>query len=134
MSTALERGSVEVPPEEIDRRIAEFRQAMAERLAPAVVVYHPPHWPCPWDGCGLQILGIEFRLEEMIADETLRTTMLRDWWVGPGLVARCPRCQRHVAYEVLQKRAVPVIDPTMSLLPDEWPRVARISWRPADSG
>src|SRR5712691_3667450 len=132
MSTALERGSVEVAQEEIDRRIVEFRQAMAERLAPAVVVYHPPHWRCPWDGCGLDIRGIDFRLEEMIADEKVRAEMLRDWWVGSGLVARCPRCQRHVAYEVLQKRSVPAIDPTMSVLPDEWHRVARISRRPAD--
>jgi hypothetical protein len=128
MNTATEKVRTDVPPEEVARRIAEFRQAMAERLAHAVVVYHEPHQPCPW-GCGLRILGIDFHLEKLIADESQRSKMLRDWWTGPGLVARCPRCRRHVAFEVLQKRTVPTVDSSISVLPDNWHEIALVYQR-----
>src|SRR5882724_4418442 len=124
MSATTEKLLTEVPPDVVARRIAEFRQAMAERHAPAVVVYHEPQWPCPWQDCELKIKGIDFHLELIISDKQQRERLLEVWWTGPGLVARCPRCRRYVAFSVLEKRQVPTIDSTASTLPDNWHEVA----------
>jgi hypothetical protein len=129
MSAVLDEPRAKVPQDEVDRLIAEFCQAMADRLANAVVVYHDPYRKCPWEDCSLKIVGIDFCLNQIVKDDELRKRMLRDWWIGHGLVARCPRCQRYVAYEVLKKRAVPFVDPSSSVLPDNWHLTSHVGIR-----
>jgi hypothetical protein len=115
-----------VPPEEVARRVAEYRRLGFQRQAPAHVVYHEEHLDCPWAGCDLRIAGINFRLE-LQGDEAARLRWLAVWWTGPGLVARCPRCGRHVLFGLDGKRAVS--DPAAwepAVLPDDWHQKAHI--------
>jgi len=116
-----------VPPEEVARRIAEMRQIAFQGRAPAVVVYHPPDQPCPWPGCGYRIAGISFSLEKMVSPDRM-DEYLAAWWLGPGLIARCPGCRRLVLFDVLRKDAVP--DPPSvkaPQLPDNWHEKADLS-------
>jgi hypothetical protein len=120
----------DVPPEEVERRIGEYRRIGLERQLPAQVVYHPPEQPCPWPGCGLRIAGIHFQLEN-VEDEALRKQWLTAWWQGPGLVGCCPGCGRHVLFGLLSKQAVS--DPSTmgpAVLPDDWHQKAHIVVRP----
>ena len=115
-----------VSPAEIARRVAEYRRLSLERQAPAQVVYHPEHHPCPWAGCDFRIAGIHFCLEAQ-GDAAQQAQWRTAWWSGPGLVARCPRCQRSVLFGLEGKRAV--ADPApwaTSLLPEAWHTKARL--------
>lgn len=120
---------VPVPPEEVARRIAEMRQLAFEGRSPAVVVYHPPHHPCPWPACSCRIVGITFFLDKLVPAERLDEFMSA-WWLGPGLIARCPGCGRLVLFDVLRKDAVP--DPAKvkaPQLPDNWHVTAHVGIR-----
>lgn len=120
-----------VPPEEVARRIVEMRQIAWEHRGAPVVVYHIPHHPCPWPDCDLHIAGITFHLDGLRRPD-LMDAWLKAWWLGPGLVARCPACNRHVLFDVVDKKAVP--DPASvdaPILPDDWHRHAHVVSRPA---
>jgi hypothetical protein len=115
-----------VPPEEVARRVAEYRRLGFQRQAPAHVVYHEEHFDCPWAGCDFRIAGINFRLE-LQGDSAARAQWLAAWWNGPGLVARCPGCGRHVLFGLDGKRAVS--DPApwgTAVLPDDWHHKAHV--------
>jgi hypothetical protein len=112
-----------VPLEEQARRIAEMRQLAFQGKAYAQVVYHPPHQPCPWRECEYRIAGIRFELEQMAGYAAERDRWLAAWWLGPGLLAKCPRCRCWVLFDVLGKLAV--ADPAqlavpLPQLPDDW--------------
>ena len=131
MIRSINETTATVPPEEVARRIAEMRQMAWEHRLPPQVVYHPPMQPCPWEGCGYRIAGIRFQLEQMtgFAEEPAR--WLKSWWLGPGLLARCPNCRRWVLFDVLSKLAVPdtaVLDAPR--LPDDWHLKAYVFIRP----
>jgi hypothetical protein len=115
-----------VPPDEVTRRLAEYRRLGFQRQAPAHVVYHEEHLDCPWAGCEVRIAGINFRLE-LQGDPAAQAQWLAAWWNGPGLVARCPGCGRLVLFGLDGKRAVS--DPTpweAAVLPDDWHRKAHV--------
>jgi hypothetical protein len=115
-----------VPPEEVERRLAEYRRLGFQRQAPAHVVYHDEHLGCPWASCDLRIAGINFRLE-LQGDPPAQAQWLAAWWNGAGLVGRCPRCGRHVLFGLEGKRAVS--DPAAwgtAVLPDDWHQKAHI--------
>jgi hypothetical protein len=116
-----------VPPEEVARRIAEMRRLAYKGKSPPMVVYHPPDQPCPWPGCGYRISGIAFQLERMVSPEQM-DSYLASWWLGPGLVGRCPHCRQLVLFDVLHKEAVSE-DANLHVprLPDDWHERAHVS-------
>jgi hypothetical protein len=121
---------VEVPPEEVERRIAEFRRISFERGLPALVVYHGANASCPWPGCGLRIQGIRFQLETMGSPSQV-SSWFASWWNGPGLVGRCPRCQKHVRFEVTRKSTVTDLTGLEgAILPEDWDTKAYVVIRP----
>jgi hypothetical protein len=126
MGTKTNEGPPTVTPEEVARRMAEYRRLGFQRQAPAHVVYQEKHQLCPWPGCGLRIAGINFRLEKM-GDRARQAEWLAAWWTGPGLAARCPGCGRYVLLGIDGKQIVP--DPTapgLVALPDDWNQTAYI--------
>lgn len=132
MSQTTQRPVSEVPPEEVARRIAEWRRVAYEHRAPADVVYHPSHHPCPWPGCDVRIAGIQFDLEKLFEPARYEDAV-KSWWRGLGLVARCPGCTRHVLFGLQEKRAVTdaaLVD--AFLLPDNWHQTAYVVQRPSE--
>jgi hypothetical protein len=130
MSAPAKAEPAVVPPEEVKRRIAEYRSIGFDRQAPAHVVYHDEQHGCPWAGCDLRIAGINFRLDAL-GDASHQAAWLAAWWNGPGLVGRCPRCGRYVLFTLEEKRAV--IDPTAwgaAILPDNWHEKAHVVTKP----
>lgn len=126
MNRATTETAPAVPAEEVERRIAEYRRLGFERQAPAHVVYHPPHHPCPWPGCGHRIAGIGFELDRM-GEATQRSQWMEAWWQGPGLVGACPGCGRHVLFALSEKRAVTdVVAMGSAVLPEDWYRKAHV--------
>jgi hypothetical protein len=113
-----------VPPEEVARRIEEYKRICWERGLPAQVVYSPPYVSCPWTGCDQRIAGIRFKIEEWVRGDDLER-LLKQWWIGPGLAARCPGCGNYVLFSVTSKTklAYPVPD---NLLPDDWAQKAYV--------
>jgi hypothetical protein len=121
-----------VPPEEIARRIAYARRVAYQAKSPPVVVYHPPMQLCPWSGCGYRIAGITFQLEKMVPPEEMGK-WLAAWWLGPGLIGRCPGCHHLVLFDVQWKDTVE--EPLTfhgPQLPDDWYLKARLA--PQDGG
>ena len=115
-----------VPPEEVKRRVAEYRRLGFQRRAPAHVVYPEDHHDCSWAGCDLRIVGIDFRLDVQ-GDTSRQADWLAAWWNGPGLVGRCPRCGRYVLFGLEGKRAVSDPSPWgAAVLPDSWHEKAHI--------
>jgi len=109
-----------VPPEEVERRIAEYRRVSFMRRAPAQVVYHGTAAVCPWPGCGQVIGGVLFRLEQM-GEGAVYDRYMDSWWNGPGLVGMCPRCGHWVLFGLTDKQAVS--DPAATgaaVLPEDW--------------
>jgi hypothetical protein len=130
MSAPTKAGPAVVPPEEVKRRLAEYRRVGFQRQAPAHVVYHEEQHGCPWAGCDLRIVGINFRLDAL-GDAAHQAEWLAAWWNGPGLVGRCPGCGRPVLFALDGKRAV--IDPApwgTAVLPDDWHTIAHVVTRP----
>jgi hypothetical protein len=129
-ATTETEATAAVPPEEVARRIAEYRRISFERQLPAQVVYAPPKDLCPWPGCELRILGIRFQLESM-GDPAQVSEWFASWWNGPGLVGRCPGCNRYVVFDVTEKRrATDLTALASSLLPEDWHQKARLVTRP----
>jgi hypothetical protein len=121
-----------VPPEEVERRIAEFRQKAFENQFPPQVVYHPPHQACPWPGCGYRIAGIIFHLDKMGTPEQ-QQVWVQPWWLGPGLIARCPGCRRLVLFDVQEKQFVGHVGAVhVPLLPDNWHETAYVLPKPGE--
>lgn len=115
-----------VPPEEVERRIAEYRRIGLQRRIPAQVVYPGAQALCPWPGCGLRIVGIVFQLDQM-GDPAQASRWLASWWNGPGLVGRCPGCGQYVLFDVTEKRRVE--DPAdwgAALLPENWHQTSHL--------
>lgn len=115
-----------VSPEEIERRIEEYRRLGWERRGPAHVVYHDKDQPCPWPDCGVRIAGIDFQLSKLAAKSILEQ-LLAAWWQGTGLVGRCPGCGRFVLFGLQHKQPLP--DATsrgFAVLPDDWHQKAHL--------
>jgi hypothetical protein len=113
-----------VAPEEVARRVAEYRRISYERKLPAQAVYAPDKAQCPWPACEMVIAGIRFDLEKM-GNSSRVAGWLDSWWNGPGLVGRCPRCAHYVLFEVTGKQKVS--DPRElggAVLPEDWSRWA----------
>jgi hypothetical protein len=125
MNQTVSAAAPEVPPEEVERRIAEYRRICLERQLPEQVVYHEPHVVCPWPGCGLQIQGIRFELETLAPSAQL-SHWREVWWDGPGLVGRCPRCRQYVLFDVTGKQAVADAAGWPVVLPDDWHQRAHL--------
>src|SRR5437868_13070238 len=114
------------PPEEVKRRLAEYRRLGFERRAPAHVVYQEEQVSCPWAGCDYGIAGINFRLE-LQGDGPTVAQWLAAWWIGSGLVARCPACGRHVLFSLHAKKAADhTVVATTPVLPDDWHEKAHV--------
>jgi hypothetical protein len=114
-----------VPPEEVARRIAEYRRQGFERKTMPHIIYHGTHIACPWPCCGYQIAGIDFQLENY--DTAFHNQALAAWWQGPGLVGRCPGCGQLVLFDFNGKQTV--ADPNVGaflMLPDDWYQKAYI--------
>ena len=127
MIRPIEPPKTEVPPEEVAERIAFARRLGFENRVPPVVVYHPPFQKCPWDGCDYRIAGMRLALENY-GPPALCEMWSKLFWLGPGLLARCPGCRRYVLYDVESKQ--PVLDPSKCEappLPDNWHEKALIS-------
>jgi hypothetical protein len=121
-----------VSPEEVTRRISEFRNLGWKRGIPAQVVYQDPNIICPWPNCGLRINAIQFHLEKW---PDLEKTLLEAWWQGPGLAGRCPKCDRCVLFGLTTKATVSepaTIGP--AILPDDWKDIAYIVTKPETQG
>ena len=132
MSQVAEQRTPEVTPEEVARRIAEWRRVAFEHRAPVTVAYHPPHHPCPWPGCEARIAGIRFNLEHMYGPAEYDAAVT-SFWQGPGLVARCPGCGRYVLFGLQEKQIV--TDPTSAgamVLRDDWQETAYIVQKPKE--
>jgi hypothetical protein len=115
MSRSTETAVPTVSPEEVARRISEYRRIGFQRNAKAHIIYHPPWDLCPWPGCGFKIAGIDFQLE------TGDPAQLSAWWLGAGLVGRCPGCNQYVLFAFNDKKCV--TDPKAAglvVLPDDW--------------
>ncbi len=115
-----------VRPEEVERRIEEYRREGFKRRAMPHGVYEDPYIVCPWAGCGYRIAGVDFHIEKMAAPG-LYAQVISAWWQGPGIVGRCPGCGRYVLFSLSAKQ--PVDDPTaagLTLLPDDWHQYAYI--------
>jgi hypothetical protein len=114
-----------VSPEEVARRSAEYRRQGFERKTMPHIIYHGNHIGCPWPGCGYQIAGIDFQLDNY--DTAFHNQALAAWWQGPGLVGRCPGCDQYVLFGFNDKQSV--VDPNaggLVVLPDDWHQKAYI--------
>ncbi len=89
MSASAKVMPAQVSPEEVARRIAEYRRIGFQRQAPAHVVYHEEHHACPWAGCDMGIAGINFQLDAF-GDTSRQAELMAAWWNGPGLVRAAP--------------------------------------------
>src|SRR5580700_4649329 len=101
MNRETEMALPPVSPEEVARRVAQYRQMGFEKKAKPLVVYHDPWVLCPWAGCGVKIASIDFRLEAGEPDRY--AALLAAWWQGAGLVGRCPGCHRFVLFTINDK-------------------------------
>ncbi len=130
MNETAKTGYGAVPPEEVERRIAEYRRLGFQRRAEAQVVYQGSDQMCPWPGCGLRIVGINFQLHRM-EDSPVRECLLAAWWQGPGLVGRCPGCGRYVLFGMREKLAVTDLTAfPRARLPGDWATKAHLVPRP----
>jgi hypothetical protein len=115
-----------VPPEEVERRIEEYRQEGYKRRAMPHGVYEDPYIVCPWANCVYRIAAVDFHIEKM-GNPGLYTQVISAWWQGPGIVGRCPGCGRYVLFSLSAKQAVD--DPLaagLTVLPDDWHQYAYV--------
>lgn len=129
MIRSIDETTATVPPEEVARRIAEWRRVSFERRAPAIIVYLPDHHACPWPGCDRSIAAIDFQLDRLGEPARLEG-WLTAWWQGAGLVGRCPGCRQFVQFGYSEKRAI--AEPANcfeALLPDDWYLKAHVAPR-----
>jgi hypothetical protein len=124
--TATETNQSAVPPDEVARRIAEYRRLGFEHRAMPHIIYHGPWVLCPWPGCGFRLTGIDFQVE--MGDPAMHAAYLTAWWQGPGLVGRCPGCQNYVLFGMSDKKCVADPQaPGLTVLPDDWFQRAYVS-------
>ncbi len=131
MNRTFDISTEQVPPEEVERRVQEYRRLGYQRRLPVQVVYPDSEWKCPWSNCNYRIAGIHFQLEKM-GDANAQERLLAAWWQGPGLVGKCPCCNRYVLYGLREKRTI--ADPTSmaeALMPEKWQQVAHLVIRPS---
>src|SRR5882724_115945 len=95
MSRVTDAAPATVPPEEVQRRLVEYRQQGFERQAMPHGVYQEPYLVCPWPGCGFRIAAVDFQIEKT-GDPGLYKNVIAAWWQGPGVVGRCPGCGKYV--------------------------------------
>ena len=115
-----------VPPEEVERRIEEYRREGFKRQAMPHGLYEDPYIVCPWVNCGYRIAAVDFHIEKM-ANPGLYAQIISAWWQGPGIAGRCPGCGRYVLFSLSTKQ--PVDDPAaagLTVLPDDWHQYAYI--------
>jgi hypothetical protein len=116
----------QVSPEEIERRIEEYRREGFKRRAMPHAVYEDPYIVCPWGDCGYRIAAVDFHIEKM-GDPGLHSRVISAGWQGPGIAGRCPGCGRFVLFSLSAKQ--PVDDPMaagLTVLPDDWHQYAYI--------
>jgi len=115
-----------VPPDEIARRIAEYRRMGFERKAVPHGIYEDLWIVCPWPGCDYRIAAIDFHIEKM-GDPQLYGRVIPAWWQGPGVVAKCPECGNHVLFSMTEKKCVAdSAAGSFVVLPDVWHQYAYI--------
>lgn len=121
----VRKASIEpVPPEEIERRIMEYRRLGLQGKQPPVVVYSDEQAQvCPWPTCGYRIVGVQFQLDKMGPPEW-QDRMINEWWGGAGLLAPCPGCGRVVMFGLQDKIAVS--EPVEPHLPIGWHELAHV--------
>jgi hypothetical protein len=130
MNPSTEVTTPAVPPEEVLRRIAEYRRMGLERKANPVIVYLEDQHACPWLGCTTKIRGIDFQLNRQGTPDKVDSWLVL-WWHGPGLVGRCPGCGNYVQFGYSGKQAVEdVSGHPDALLPENWFRTALIAPQP----
>jgi hypothetical protein len=108
-----------VSPHEVARRVAEYRRMGFETRAKPHIIYRQQWDLCPWPGCEFRIAGIDFQLET--GDPANYASQLAAWWLGAGLVGRCPGCNQYVLFGFHDKQCVE--DLTIGglvVLPDDW--------------
>jgi hypothetical protein len=130
MNRTADISTEQVPSEEVERRVEEYRQLGYLRRLPAQVVYPESQWKCPWAGCSFAIAAIHFQIEKMAGTDT-QDRLLDAWWKGQGLVGKCPSCNRYVLYGLREKRAIE--DSTSvseALMPEQWQEIAHLVTRP----
>ena len=126
METAMGPGMEPVPPEEVERRMAEYRAIGFKYRSSAIAVYREESYACPWADCDYAIKGIDFCLDEMGGPD-LVDRLLESWWLGPGLVGPCPHCRRLVLFRLSDKQTMDaVITEATTRLPDDWHAKSRI--------
>ena len=126
MSQIMKQTTSIVLPEEIERRIAEYRRLGYEHQAMPHGIYDDPDVVCPWPGCGFRIAAVDFHIEKM-GDPSLYKRAITAWWQGPGIVGRCPGCSNYVLFAIGKKQKV--ADPLTAghvMLPDDWNQIAYI--------
>lgn len=116
----------EVPLDEIERRLAEYRRQGFEHQAMPHGVYQEPFISCPWPRCEFRIAAVDFQVERS-TNPSLYSRVIAAWWQGPGIVGRCPGCGQHVLFSMNEKRQVAdPASPGMTVLPDDWHQQAYI--------
>jgi hypothetical protein len=115
-----------VPPDEVERRVAEYRRLAFEHEAMPRSVYQEPFIICPWPGCGFRVVAVDFQIEKH-GNPALNNRAVFAWWQGPGIVGRCPGCGQFVLFSIGQKQQVPDPPPAhFVVLPDDWHQQAYI--------
>jgi hypothetical protein len=115
---------------EIERITAAYKRDAYEKKSPPVTMYHGDQAFCPWPNCGLVIRVFAFNGWDRAWPEPTRERLLRAFWLGSGVIARCPHCARHVLFSLEEKQTVsdPAHD-SPALLPEDWLAVGMIGPR-----
>ena len=114
-----------LPPEEIEKRIEEYRRISFERRLSPQVVYQPPFQVCPTPGCNQRIDGIHFQMEKWVQGADL-DRFLKAWWCESGLVGRCPGCGNYILFGLTSKIMVSNPNREDVVLPDNWAEKAHL--------
>jgi hypothetical protein len=126
MNRTTEVITAAVPPEEAERRVAEYRRMGFERSVMPHSVYEDLWILCPWPGCDYRITAIDFHIEKM-GDPQLYSRVIPAFWQGPGVVAKCPGCHQYVLFAMKEKKCIS--DPSAGnyvILPEDWHQYAYI--------
>lgn len=126
-----EETTIPSTPEELERITAEYRRGSHALKRPPITIYPDPHVACPWPGCGLEIRALAFNGWEQAWDEATRERLLAAFWLGSGLLAKCPQCGRYVLFGLQQKCTVTEpADDLGALLPEDWLSVGHVGPKP----
>jgi hypothetical protein len=132
MSVEARTSYAGLTPEEVERRLAEYRSLGFQRKAPAQVVYQEPYLLCPWPKCTQRIDAIHFQLDRWAKQDEL-DRYLQSWWRGPGLVGNCPGCGQPVLFALTSKSKVTDVSSLANaVLPDDWYAKASLVCKSSD--